>query len=133
MHHPLRACTFILLLLAALAALAPAALGQRADGRLGALAHPEIEWARLLPSTPATIENVFGNAVAIDGDTAVVGSPWDGVLSRGSASVFVRDGAAWTFQAKLVASDAATGGQLGHGRCPAGRHRCHRGPLQGRV
>ena len=76
MHHPLRACTFILLLLAALAALAPAALGQRADGRLGALTSPEIEWARLLSSTPAIIEDVFGHAVAIDGDTAVVGMPW---------------------------------------------------------
>jgi hypothetical protein len=113
MRHPLRASMFVLVLLGALAALAPAALGQRLDARLGALAHPEAQWAILLPSTPATIENVFGSAVAIDGDTAVVGSPWSGELSRGSASVFVRDGASWTFQAELVAPDLAVGNNLG--------------------
>jgi hypothetical protein len=76
MHHPLRACAFVLLLLAALAALAPAALGQRADGRLGALTAPEIEWARLLPPTPSVNEELFGLSVAIDGDTGVVGMIW---------------------------------------------------------
>ena len=49
----------------------------------------------------------FGNAVAIDGDTIVVGALKDSnsAFFRGSAFVFVRSGATWTQQQKLVASD----------------------------
>ena len=52
----------------------------------------------------------FGISVALDGDTAVVGAFSDshaGGMQAGSAYVFVRNGATWTEQAKLVASDAA--------------------------
>lgn len=52
----------------------------------------------------------FGQAVAIDGDLAVVGSPYDDTaagLDGGSAYVFVRDGDAWVQQALLLPSPAA--------------------------
>ena len=54
----------------------------------------------------------FGNAVALSGDTAVVGAYKDDHVNntntdQGSAYVLVRSGATWSQQAKLVASDAA--------------------------
>ncbi|WP_437682016.1 hypothetical protein [Sorangium sp. So ce131] len=58
----------------------------------------------------------FGVSVAIAGDTAVVGAvDDDGRMSHGhgSAYVFVRSGASWTQQAKLVASDGAGGDYFG--------------------
>lgn len=50
----------------------------------------------------------IGSAVAVDGDTAVVGSPFanvDGNDGQGAAHVFVRDGDSWVQQARLVADD----------------------------
>lgn len=50
---------------------------------------------------------VFGRAVALSGDTALVGAPRDDDegTGAGAAYVFVRSGGVWTEQAKLVASD----------------------------
>jgi hypothetical protein len=55
----------------------------------------------------------FGISVAISGDTAIVGSPFDDAVGHrsGSAYVFTRSGTAWTQQTKLNAADAA-GGEL---------------------
>jgi hypothetical protein len=50
----------------------------------------------------------FGDAVSLDGDTAVVGAPFDHVgtvLDQGSAYVFVRSGATWSLQQRLLGSD----------------------------
>src|SRR4051812_28182997 len=50
-------------------------------------------------------ENRFASAVALDGDTALIGSPCDAIgrnLCQGSVHVYVRSGKAWTFQTKLV-------------------------------
>ncbi|MEL6612727.1 MAG: T9SS type A sorting domain-containing protein [Bacteroidota bacterium] len=60
----------------------------------------------------------FGQSVALDGDgnTALVGaSSEDGLESAdgGALYVFTRTGAAWTQQARLVASDGQAGDQLG--------------------
>jgi uncharacterized protein (TIGR03437 family) len=58
----------------------------------------------------------FGAAVAISGDTAVVGVPdFDGAgaTNSGAALVFVRDGSAWSQQAQLTASDAASHDSFG--------------------
>jgi 6-phosphogluconolactonase (cycloisomerase 2 family) len=57
----------------------------------------------------------FGQSVAIDGETLVVGAHFDddAGASSGSAYVFVRVGSSWTQQAKLAASDAAAGDQFG--------------------
>jgi len=49
----------------------------------------------------------FGSAVSMDGETVVVGAPWDddGLGNSGSAYVFTRTGEVWTQQAKLTADD----------------------------
>ena len=65
------------------------------------------EQARLVPSD-GSIPGGFGRAVAISGNTAVVGvgpSDDDLVASAGSAYVFVRTDGIWTQQAKLTALD----------------------------
>ena len=46
----------------------------------------------------------FGHAVALSGNTALIGAPYDN-QSRGSAYVFVRKGNTWTQQARLFAQD----------------------------
>jgi hypothetical protein len=52
--------------------------------------------------------DMFGSAVAISGNTAIVGS-----AVRDVAYVFVRSGASWTQQARLTASDGVAGDQFG--------------------
>jgi hypothetical protein len=52
----------------------------------------------------------FGDAVAIDGDTVVVGAPSDDaglIADHGSAYVYARTGGSWGFQQKLTAPDGA--------------------------
>jgi uncharacterized protein (TIGR03437 family) len=60
---------------------------------------------RLLATDGAAFE-YFGHAVALSGNTALIGAPYD-EDSRGSAYVFVRNGATWTEQARLLANDGA--------------------------
>lgn len=50
----------------------------------------------------------FGGAVAVSGDTAVIGAE-----GSGNAYVFTRSGGTWTEQAKLVASDGALSDRYG--------------------
>ena len=60
--------------------------------------------AKLTASDPA-IGDRFGWAVAVNGDTAVVGAPYKGTHNdTGSAYVFVRSGESWSQEAKLTAS-----------------------------
>jgi len=57
-----------------------------------------------------------GTAVAVSGDTVIVGAQSDDLGSMadaGSAYVFVRQADEWILQAKLTASDAAAGMQFG--------------------
>jgi hypothetical protein len=59
----------------------------------------------------------FGFSVAISGETVVVGTFHPDVMInilRGSAYVFVRTGAVWSEQQKLLASDGAGGDDFGH-------------------
>jgi hypothetical protein len=71
--------------------------------------------SKLTGSDSAALDE-FGYAVAIDGDTAVVGAQNDetspGVFA-GSASVFVRAGDIWTEQAKLAANGAFSSASFG--------------------
>ena len=63
--------------------------------------------AKLLASDGATSDR-FGDSVAIDGDTALVGASIEGSeqgLLKGAAYVFTRSGSTWTQQAKLEAAD----------------------------
>jgi hypothetical protein len=63
--------------------------------------------AELTGSGGASSER-FGDAVSLDGDTAVVGAPFDHVGTvpdQGAAYVFVRSGAAWPLQQRLLGTD----------------------------
>ncbi len=68
-----------------------------------------LEQAKLLPSDGEAYDG-FGTSVAIEGDTVIVGSLFDNDLgsASGSAYVFVRAGAVWTEEAKLLASDGVS-------------------------
>lgn len=64
-------------------------------------------WAQIaeLSAGDGAREDHFGAAVALRGETALVGAP-DHDLSRGAVYVFVKSGATWTQAAKLGAGDA---------------------------
>jgi len=57
----------------------------------------------------------FGKSVCINGDYALIGTPWidDAGGNSGCAYVFKRDGSNWNQQAKLSASDAAQDDNFG--------------------
>ena len=60
----------------------------------------------------------FGHAVALSGDSALVGAPRDDVggnIDQGSATVFLRSGSAWSQQAWLTAADGAASDFFGEG------------------
>lgn len=82
-----------------------------------ALADHFVETAKLVAGDGEAQEQ-FGSAVDIDGDTLVVGTTYFSLLGNhtepDAAYVFVRDGGAWTFQAKLTASDGTPGDRFGH-------------------
>lgn len=67
--------------------------------------------AKLAASDGAANDN-FGISVALSGSTAIVGASGMN-SSKGSAYVFVRSGAAWIQQTKLVASDGAAADYFG--------------------
>jgi hypothetical protein len=70
----------------------------------------------LLLASDGQASDSFGNAVAVDGETIVVGASSDdhpGNGNAGSAYVFVRSGTVWTEQAKLVGSFVTTADAFG--------------------
>ncbi|WP_428310873.1 GEVED domain-containing protein [Hydrocarboniphaga sp.] len=68
-----------------------------------------------LNGTDQGTNDSFGSAVAIDGDSAVVGSSTDQqtLYSQGTAYVFVRSGNSWAQQAKLIAADPKSYSRFG--------------------
>ncbi len=70
-----------------------------------------------LTASDGAADDTFGGKVAIAGDTIIVGVIRDDDVingkDSGSAYVFTRTGSSWSQQAKLIASDAATGDSLG--------------------
>ena len=81
-----------------------------------------MEQAKLTASDGAA-DDLFGESVAIAGDTIVVGAWLDdvnGITDSGSAYVFTRTGTTWTEQAKLTASDGAANDQFGRSVAIAG-------------
>ena len=69
-----------------------------------------------LTATGGAFGDQFGVAVALSGDTALVGANSDDVGAngnQGSASVFTRSGSTWTQQAQLTASDGAASDGFG--------------------
>ncbi|MEO7730647.1 MAG: FG-GAP repeat protein, partial [Kofleriaceae bacterium] len=75
-----------------------------------------------LTASDGGANDTFGSAVALSGDTAVIGakSDDDAASDAGAAYVFVRTGTTWTQQAKLTAGDAASNDQLGMSVAVAG-------------
>jgi hypothetical protein len=76
----------------------------------------------LLPPDGTTGD--YGTAVAISGQTALVGHPGDDLAGQcavaGSVYVFVRDGQTWTFQAKLLPTPLACEALFGYSVALAG-------------
>lgn len=68
-----------------------------------------------LVASDAAAADEFGSALALDGSTAAVGSPFADVTGQneGAVYVFVESGGAWTEQAKLTASDLADADRFG--------------------
>ncbi|NNE34075.1 MAG: hypothetical protein HKN13_02490, partial [Rhodothermales bacterium] len=80
----------------------------------GQLTQTEVQ--KLLASDKASGE-YFGRSVAIDGDTALIGASREddsGTYNNGAAYVFTRSGGSWSEQAKLLASDKASGDYFGY-------------------
>lgn len=57
-----------------------------------------------------TLNDIFGQAIALDGDIALIGAPGYGpnMTQIGAAFIFTRTGVTWTERAMLTASDAQT-------------------------
>jgi hypothetical protein len=70
----------------------------------------ECEVAKLLASDGVT-DDVFGNSVAISGDTAIIGAAGDD--ANGSAYIFRFDNSGWTEEQKLTASDGDANDRFG--------------------
>ena len=70
-----------------------------------------------LVASDASDGDRFGFSVSLSGERALVGEPYvfpnDGMIDTGSAYVFAFDGASWSQEAKLVASDASDGDRFG--------------------
>ncbi len=75
--------------------------------------HAEI--AKLVEGDGAATNDVFGNAVAVDGNTAVIGVPGDvnNSVRTGAAFVFTKGPNGWSRAAKLIAKDPEEGDQFG--------------------
>jgi hypothetical protein len=59
----------------------------------------------------------FGNSVAISGETVIVGASNDDIVpngGQGSVYIFIRNGANWTLQIKLIANDGGAADHFGH-------------------
>src|SRR5688500_271141 len=68
-----------------------------------------------ITSVPRGVGAQFGNTVAINGNTMVVGARFDGTTASqaGAAFVYVLSGGTWTQQAKLLANDGAASDKFG--------------------
>ena len=68
-----------------------------------------------ITSTPRGVGAQFGNMVAVSGNTMVVGAQFDSTTASqaGAAFVYVFDGATWTQQARLLASDGTIADKFG--------------------
>ncbi|MFT3742720.1 MAG: CSLREA domain-containing protein [Pyrinomonadaceae bacterium] len=86
-----------------------------AEDRLEAL-HPDAV-TKLVAGSPRT-NDLFGSSVAVSGDTAIVGAPVatsGSPNNNGTAYVYVRNGAGWTLQQQLSATDSPSDDRDGFG------------------
>jgi hypothetical protein len=94
-----------------------------ADNRAGAayvFARVGTVWTQQarLGAVDAAAGDSFGRSVALSGDTVLVGAPLKpatagGSFANGAVYAFVRNGASWPHQAKLVASPSQDGDSFG--------------------
>jgi len=78
-------------------------------------ASADVTQRQKITSAPRGVGAQFGNAVAISGNTMVVGARFDSTTASqaGAAFVFVLNGTTWTQQATLLANDGAAGDKFG--------------------
>jgi len=93
------------------------AFGETFDpNRLEAASHDTtliaVAQKKLIASDPA-IREVFGDALAMSGDTAIIGAQQDGAGFNGAAYIFTRSGNTWSEQQKLTALDGAADDRFG--------------------
>lgn len=95
-------------------------IGDSSEGASGALyvfARSGNSWveAQRLEASDAGVIPTFGDSVAVDGDTLVVGAADlnSGFTTAGAAYVFTLSNSSWVEQAKLIASDASVGDRVG--------------------
>ncbi|HPH91838.1 MAG TPA: FG-GAP repeat protein [Ferruginibacter sp.] len=85
-------------------------------GQWGQIAPATLQENNRLIASDGAAGDVFGVAVSISGDYAIIGASADDVASntdQGSAYIFVRNGNNWIQQAKLIASDGASNDNFG--------------------
>jgi hypothetical protein len=92
--------------------------GNQLQGSVFVYIQNESSWdfQQKLTALDGAANDQFGWALALDGDTALVGAYIDDVIAntnQGSAYIFERDGAIWTQQAHLIAPDGAAGDEFG--------------------
>ena len=77
--------------------------------------YPGLLWnnEQKLTGSDAEAENQFGWSVAISGDYAIVGAPFDNPMFAGAAYIFKNTAGTWSVQAKLAASNPAMFGLFG--------------------
>jgi hypothetical protein len=88
--------------------------GNANQGAAYIFARSDDRWTQEAQFTANTV--LFGNSVAVDGDTAVVGVFGDDIganPNQGSAYVYARSGGEWTQQAYLTAADGAANANFG--------------------
>jgi uncharacterized protein (TIGR03437 family) len=90
---------------------APSAGGLTGAAYVFAFANGSWSQQAKLTASDGVSGDQFGTSVSLDGQTAVIGAP--GNSAQGAAYVFVQSGSTWTQQAKLTASDGASGAQFG--------------------
>lgn len=74
-----------------------------------------VQTAKPLPGN-CTVEDSFGSAVAISGDTAIIGATGDDVganANQGAAYIFERSGSTWNLVRTVSASDGVPGDSFG--------------------
>ncbi len=91
--------------------------GDTSTGSAYVFARTDTTWAPedKLTAGDAAAGDAFGRAVALSGDTALIGAAWDDDkgLDSGSAYVFTRLVTTWTEQNKLTDDDGAAGDSFG--------------------
>ena len=91
----------------------------------------------LSTSTGASGSDYFGFSVSIDGDYAIVGSPFEdpnGISNGGSAHIYVRSGSTWSYQTKLNrTTSSSSGAYFGYSVAISGNYAIVGAPRQNRT